>query len=53
MFKKEFKSKLKWFKNFNVYVDLGYQGFADDYETTALFIPYKKPRKSKNNPNPN
>lgn len=52
MFKKEFKPKSNWFKNFNVYLDSGYQGFADNYKTAALFIPYKKPKKSKNNPNP-
>jgi len=52
IFKKEFKPGLDWFKNFNIYVDLGYLGFANDYKTEALFIPYKKPRKSKNNPNP-
>jgi hypothetical protein len=52
MFKKEFETGLDWFKTFNVYVDLGYLGFANDYKTKALFIPYKKPRKSKNNPNP-
>ena len=52
MFKTEFKPRLNWFKNFRVYVDLGYLGFADDYKTKELFIPYKKPRKSKNNPNP-
>jgi hypothetical protein len=52
MFKKEFEPKSNWFKIFKVYVDLGYQGFANDYKTAALFIPYKKPRKSKNNPNP-
>lgn len=52
MFKNEFKPKLNWFKNFNVYVDLGYLGFADDYKTKSLSIPYKKPNKSKNNPNP-
>jgi hypothetical protein len=51
MFKDEFKAGLNWFKNFNIYVDLGYLGFADDYETKSLSIPYKKPRKSKNNPN--
>ena len=28
------------FKNFNIYVDLGYLGFADDYETKSLSIPY-------------
>lgn len=52
MFKKEFEPKLTWFKSFKIYVDLGYLGFADDYKSKALFIPYKKPRKSKNNPNP-
>lgn len=52
MFKKEFEPKLDWFKNFKVYVDLGYFGFANDYKTKELFIPHKRPRKSKNNPNP-
>lgn len=52
MFKKEFTPKSNWFKNFNIYVDLGYQGFADNYKTEKLFIPHKKPRKSKKNPNP-
>jgi len=52
MFKQEFEPGLNWFKNFRVYVDLGYLGFADDYKTRELHIPYKKPRKSKNNPNP-
>jgi hypothetical protein len=52
MFKTEFKPELNWFKNFHIYVDLGYLGFANDYKTKKLLIPYKKPRKSKNNPNP-
>lgn len=52
MFKKEFEPGLDWFKNFSIYVDLGYLGFADDYKTLELFMPYKKPRKSKDNPNP-
>jgi hypothetical protein len=52
MFKKEFKPGLNWFNQFNVYVDLGYLGFAGDYKTKKLLIPYKKPKKSKNNPNP-
>lgn len=52
MFKKEFDSDENWFKDFSIYVDLGYLGFADDYKTKALFIPHKTPRKSKNNPNP-
>jgi hypothetical protein len=52
MFKTEFTPELNWFKNFRIYVDLGYLGFANDYETKELLIPYKKSRKSKNNPNP-
>lgn len=51
MFKTEFKPGLNWFKNFRIYVDLGYLGFADDYKTKKLLIPYKKTKKSKNNPN--
>jgi len=31
---------------------LGYLGFDKDYETFSLHIPYKKPYKTKNNPNP-
>ena len=52
MFKKEFNPKIKWFETFNVLVDLGYKGFDKDYKTGTLSIPHKKPRKSKNNPNP-
>ena len=36
-----------------VWVDLGYQGIKDRYPTfREIHIPYKKPRKSKANPNP-
>lgn len=52
MFKEEFNSELNWFYNFFIYVDLGYIGFDKDYETKNIFIPHKKPRKSKKNPNP-
>jgi hypothetical protein len=52
MFKKEFIPKLNWFNPFNVYVDLGYLGFANNYKTNQLHIPHKTPKKSKNNPNP-
>lgn len=52
MFKKEFYCGLSWFCAFNILIDLGYQGFNDDYETNNLEIPNKKPRKSKLNPNP-
>jgi hypothetical protein len=52
MFKKEFTTGLNWFASFNVLVDLGYQGFDKDYLTKNTLIPHKKPKKSKNHPNP-
>jgi DDE superfamily endonuclease len=52
LFKTEFPPELGWFEQFQVWLDLGYLGFADDYKTLELHIPYKKPRKSKANPNP-
>jgi hypothetical protein len=52
MFKKEFDPNMDWFLSLNILVDSGYQGFNHDYETNDLKIPYKKPRKSKSNPNP-
>jgi hypothetical protein len=35
-----------------VLVDLGFQGILSDYESENIFIPFKKPRKSKCNPDP-
>lgn len=52
MFKKEFTSSLSWFANFNIVVDLGYEGFNKDYQTKSILIPHKKPQQSKNNPHP-
>ena len=52
MFKSEFSTKETWFEHLRVFVDWGYQGICKDYEGENLFIPVKKPRKSKNNPNP-
>jgi hypothetical protein len=52
MFKKEFNKKLEWFCPFNIFIDLGYLGFDKDYRAQDISIPHKKPRKSKNNPNP-
>jgi len=51
MFKKEFNPELNWFSTFNILIDLGYEGFGNDYKTKNIKIPHKKPRKSKNNPN--
>jgi DDE superfamily endonuclease len=52
LFKTEFPPQLDWFANFKIWIDLGYLGFADDYKTLELHIPYKKPRKSKATPHP-
>ena len=52
LFKTEFPPALDWFAEFKVWIDLGYLGFATDYKTLALNIPYKKPRKSKAQPTP-
>lgn len=42
-----------WFKKTKVYVDLGYFGMQKDYlSSSSIFMPHKKPRKSKNNPKP-
>ncbi len=52
MLKKEFNPELDWFNNFKIFVDLGYLGFNNEYESKSLSIPHKKPNKSKNNPTP-
>ena len=55
LLKKEFPTEQEiseWFKEVVVWIDLSYLGFAKDYSVKKLNIPYKKPRKSKNNPNP-
>jgi len=50
--KEEFPTQEAWFEYLTVLVDLGYQGIIKDYEGNDIQIPFKKPRKSKNNPNP-
>ena len=35
-----------------ILVDLGFQGIKSDYVGDDIHIPHKKPRKSKNNPEP-
>jgi hypothetical protein len=44
-----FREILSWCK---VMVDLGYLGIGKYYEIKELLIPHKKPRKSKQNPEP-
>lgn len=45
MFKEEFPPGQSWFTNLNVRVDLGFFGFAKDYECKKLYLPHKKPKK--------
>lgn len=52
MLKKEFPPEQPWFETLNALFDLGYQGIQNDYIGNQIKIPYKKPRKSKNNPAP-
>lgn len=52
MLKYEFPTEEAWFEHLKVFVDLAYQGIRKDYKGENIFIPHKKPRKSKNNPNP-
>lgn len=50
--KEEFPPELPWFEWLMVLVDLGFQGILADYEGDDIFIPFKKPRKSKHKPDP-
>jgi len=43
---------MDWFSLLHVLVDLEYQGIQIDYAGDDIQIPHKKPRKSKNNPDP-
>lgn len=53
LFKELFNPELNWFESLKVYVDLGFLGIVSSYPNNkGIKIPYKKKRKSKNNPNP-
>ena len=52
MLKTEFPADKAWFSGTDVLLDLGYQGVQNDYQGDRISIPYKKPRKSKKNPDP-
>lgn len=52
MLKEELPPDLNWFADLMVWVDLGYLGILSDYEGDQIEIPFKKPRKSKKNPEP-
>lgn len=53
LMKKCFDPEISWFKNITVLLDLGFYGAKKDYLfSDNIKMPYKKPKKSKNNPNP-
>ena len=53
IFKKELPPSRLDFESVKIAVDLGYQGIKKDYSSAQqISIPNKKPRKSKENPNP-
>lgn len=43
--KEEFSPQEDWFKNFNVRLDSGYQGFAKDYKCRQAYLPTKTSKK--------
>jgi len=53
MMKNIFDPDLHGFQDITVELDLGFLGVQKDYGTSDnIFIPYKKPRRSQKNPNP-
>jgi hypothetical protein len=49
--KQTFNPKLNWFHKVRVWLDLGFQGAVKEYGSKAqIYLPYKRPRKSKKNP---
>jgi hypothetical protein len=47
-----FKPGLAWFGKVGLWLDLGFLGADKDYEAAKIYLPHKKPRKSKKNPDP-
>ena len=52
MLKTELPPDQDWFAEVHVLVDLGYLGIQTDYTGERIEVPTRKPRKSKQNPNP-
>lgn len=52
MLKTELSPEQDWFDGLKVLVDLGYLGIQTDYSGDQILVPTRKPRKSKQNPNP-
>ena len=47
-----YQGKNDWFEQLEILIDLGYLGFDKDFEALKTNIPHKKPKRSKNNPEP-
>jgi hypothetical protein len=47
MLKTEFPASLPWFKNYILWLDSGFQGFNDHYETTILHLSLRRKRAKK------
>ena len=47
MLQTDFPPSLNWFDQLIIHVDLGYQGFEDDYSAKTVLIPFKKKKKEK------
>ena len=52
MLKEEFSPDKPWFAEIETLFDLGYTGVLKDYDGSKAQVPHRKPRKSKDNPNP-
>ena len=48
----EFKNGIDWFDCFELWADMAYLGFENKFRAKKIHRPKRKPRKSKNNPNP-
>jgi DDE superfamily endonuclease len=53
LFKQEFPPDFSWFEKIQIWLDLGFYGAHTEYtHATQIYLPHKKPRKSKANPSP-
>jgi hypothetical protein len=53
LFKQEFSPDMDWFEKIKIWLDLGFYGAHSHYTHTAhIYLPHKKPRKSKSNSDP-
>lgn len=52
MMKDQFNPSFPWFSSVKVFLDLGFLGADKIYPSSNIYLPHKKPRKSKKNPSP-